>query len=146
MKVILLRDVAKIGRRNQVVEVPDGFALNKLIPKKDAEPATPGNMKKIANLNTVNENSQAQVLETLKKVAAATEEAPLTIPMQANEKGHLFQSVHTEDVIAAAKKVGLSISKDYLVIDTPIKDIGLSQLTLQYQGNKFQLTINVVAK
>ena len=47
MKVILLRDVAKIGRRFEIVEVPDGYALNKLIPKKDAEAATPANVKRI---------------------------------------------------------------------------------------------------
>lgn len=146
MKVILLRDVAKIGRRNQVVEVPDGFALNKLIPKKDAEPATAANLKKIAHLNVVNENSQAQVLESLKDIATKTKEVPLVVPMQANEQGHLFQSVHAEDITAAGKKIGLNIHKEYLILDTPIKDVGTHKITLQYQGKKFELITNVVAK
>jgi peptidylprolyl isomerase len=47
MKVILLQDVAKIGKRFEVANVPDGYALNQLIPKRMAEPATPANMKKI---------------------------------------------------------------------------------------------------
>ena len=47
MKVILLQDVAKIGKRFETVDVPDGYALNMLIPKRMAEPATPENLKRV---------------------------------------------------------------------------------------------------
>jgi large subunit ribosomal protein L9 len=146
MKVILLRDVAKIGRRNQIVEVPDGFALNKLIPRREAEIATPSNLKKIANLNNVNEASEAQIFENLKKVSDYTTRSPLVIAMQANDKGHLFQSVHAEDIIEAGKKARLNISKEYIVITNPIKDIGDKQIELHHHGKKFELSIKVIAK
>ena len=49
MKVILLKDVAKIGRRHEVAEVPDGYALNMLIPKGLAKAGTPENIKKLTS-------------------------------------------------------------------------------------------------
>ncbi len=52
MKVILLQDVAKIGRRYSIVEVNDGYALNQLMPKKLAEPATPANVARVEKMRS----------------------------------------------------------------------------------------------
>ncbi len=59
MQVILLQDVAKIGRRFDVVNVADGYGLNKLIPQGMAKPATPENIKKIKAQSASNEASQS---------------------------------------------------------------------------------------
>ena len=57
MKVILLKDVAKIGRRFEIKEVPDGYALNKLIPKNMAQFATPENIKRIETTDYITPSS-----------------------------------------------------------------------------------------
>ncbi len=62
MKVILLRDVAKIGKRYEVANVPDGFALNKLIPQGDAQAATPDNVKRVANMRLRDKTDKEGVL------------------------------------------------------------------------------------
>ncbi len=147
MKVILLRDVAKIGRRYEIVNVPDGFALNKLIPRKDAEPATPVNIKRVENLRQRDKSDKEGVVLEIKSIASQLSgENILQIPMQANEQGHLFQSVHTDDIINSAKGKGVKIPKDYIHFDSPIKSLGIHQIVLKAQGENSIIQINVIAK
>lgn len=146
MKVILLKDVAKIGRRHQIVEVPDGFALNKLIPRREAEIATPANMKRIEerNKNTMAiSTSEASHVGMLER---ETESAPLIVPMEANQQGHLFQSVHLSDLQAALTLRKLSVVEDQVILTTPIKSVGAHTITLQAGGVTKQLHILVTAK
>lgn len=146
MKVILLRDVAKIGRRYEIVTVPDGFAQNKLIPKGDAQAATPDNVKRVMNMREKNLADKTSALESLKKIAAVINQDPLVISAQANAQGHLFKGVRAEDVMAAAAKRGISIPKEYLVVDNHLKSVGQHEVSLKIQGEVFTFTINVVAK
>lgn len=146
MKVILLRDVAKIGRRFEVVDVPDGFALNKLIPRKDAEAATPASLKRVENLRARDKTDKEVVEKTIKKIAADLSENQLQVPMQANEQGHLFQSVHADDVVNAAKLAGVKIPKEYVIFEGPIKSVGNHTIILKSQGESAKLIINVLAK
>ena len=146
MKVILLKDVAKIGRRHQIVEVPDGFALNKLIPRREAEIATPANVKRIEerNKNTVAiSTSEATHVGMLEK---ETESVPLIVPMEANQQGHLFQSVHLSDLQTALALRKLSVVDSQVVLTTPIKSVGAHVVPLQAGGVTKQLYIMVTAK
>lgn len=146
MKVILLKDVAKIGRKASVVEVPDGYALNKLIPGKMAEPATPVNLKKIAKLKSDLASSQeadkAHFVE-LKKVLT---EKVLKIAMDVNEKGHSFKAVSENDILAAAQELGMKFDPATVVIAKPIKELGEHEVQLVLGANKANLTIEVVKK
>ena len=146
MKVILLRDVAKIGKRYEVVEVPDGFALNKLIPRKDAEAATPAGLKRVANMSLKHTTDKASILASLKKITVDLSTDILAVPMQANQQGHLFQAVHVDDVVNAAKLRGVTIPKTYVTFAQPIKSTGEHQVQLKDQGETFLLPIMVVAK
>jgi len=146
MKVILLRDVAKIGRRYEIVTVPDGFALNKLIPKGDAQAATSDNLKRVINLREKNQADKTSALLSLKKIAAEINQEPLVIAVQANAQGNLFKGVHIDDVVAAAAKRGISIPKEYLVIENHLKSVGQHEVSLKIQGEVFTFTINVIAK
>jgi len=124
MKVILLQDVAKIGKRFEVVEVPDGYAMNKLIPKKMAEPATPANLKKIKKQQA----EQASDQEARNKRFEAAKEillgAKIVIKAEANEKGHLFKAVHEDDLVKAAKELGADVDKDMFNIRSQVKEVG----------------------
>lgn len=146
MKVILLRDVAKIGRRYDIVTVADGLAQNKLIPKGDAKPATPENVKQVQNMHAKGMATKADLVATLKAVAEQFETEPLVIAMQANEQGHLFQGVHADDVVAAAKARGVVIVREYLMIENHLKSLGEHYVSLKGEGLVFRFPINVVAK
>ena len=146
MKVILLRDVAKIGKRYEIVNVPDGFALNKLIPQKDAEPATPANLKRVNNMRLKDKTDKEAVVNMLKKIVADLAKSPLLVPMQSNEQGYLFQAVQVDDVVKAASARGVAIDKDFVSIKSPIKSVGPHTVHLKSQQHSFDLLVEVVAK
>ena len=146
MKVILLRDVAKIGRRYEIVEVPDGFALNKLIPKKDAEAATPANVKRIQQNKDRTNASKAETAAEIKATVDNLNQEKLNISMEANDLGHLFQAVNVRDVAKSAKDRGFNLPDDTIVITEPIKSIGEHQIYIKNQDEKLPLTIIITSK
>ena len=146
MKVILLKDVAKIGRRLEVANVPDGYALNMLIPKGLAEAATPENMKKLqARTDKMGVDAAAgaeamtAALETLKAEA-------LAIMAEANEKEHLFEALKPEAVIEAAKERGVVLDVTQITIKNPIKSLGEHTITLQAGEVTGDINLKVMAK
>lgn len=142
MKVILLQDVAKIGRRFEIVEVPTGFAQNKLIPQKLATEATPGNVKRVTARNeklsaqsAADEASFAAVLESLG-------DSPVTVAAPANEQGHLFEALRTDRIVEA---FGGAIPASAVKIDAPIKTVGSHTVTLAMGNVSKEVTLEVTA-
>jgi large subunit ribosomal protein L9 len=136
MKVILLRDVAKIGRKNSIVDIPDGYALNQLIPKKWAEAATPANIKKITQNKAAAETTYQNEASRFDGVVKSLQETVLQVPAgQVNEQGHLFKAIHEEDIVLAAKSKGLTLVRSEIKIEQPIKSLGAHTITLK-QGSK----------
>ena len=146
MKVILLQDVAKIGRRNEVVEVPNGYAMNQLIPSKKAEPATPANMKKISKVHA----SMAANASNVEAVFTAAKEAltaePLVVEAEMNEQEHLFQAINDVDVVKAAEAKGIAITSAMVGFPEVIKSAGEHTVALQAGEHNASFTINVVKK
>ena len=93
-----------------------------------------------------NTSDKASILAALKKITVDLSAELLAVPMQANEQGHLFKSVHVDDVVAAAARRGVSIPKTYISMAEPIKSVGEHQVLLKDQGETFILPIMVVAK
>jgi large subunit ribosomal protein L9 len=146
MKVILLRDVAKIGKRSTIVEVPDGYALNQLIPKKWAEPATPHNVKRINNLKAGSEATDLLDAQQYETALSAINQLPLSVTWDANEQGHLFKAVHAEDIVAAASARSIRLMADHLVIETPIKSLGIHQVGLRRGTQVKTFPIEIIKK
>lgn len=146
MKVILLRDVAKIGKRFEIVEVPNGFALNKLIPAKDAEPASPANVKRVLERKKKGDSLTADEVALIRSIHDECAVSPLVIDMEANEQGHLFQSVHVSDIIAAAAKRGMKLPEAFVRVDAPIKSVGVHEVRMEASGTSYSLGLAVQAK
>ncbi len=146
MKVILLQDVAKIGRRSEVVNVPDGYALNKLIPKQMAEAATPANMKKISKLQAEAKAGAEANESRFEDAKKALSENKLEIATEVNEKGHLFKAVHEADIVEVAKTKGINIEESMLKIDSPIKEVGEHTVSLVQGDNRVEFKLEVVKK
>ncbi len=132
MKVILLKDVKKIGRKYDIKDVADGFALNMLIPKKDAIPATPGNVKMIeskknADLAEIQKN-EAELMKALNGVKGLQ----IEIKGKVNDKGHLFAGIHKEEVIKAVEaQKNIVLNPDNVVYEKPIKEVGEHPITVK---------------
>ena len=146
MKIILLQDVAKIGRRYEIVEVPDGYAMNQLIPKKMAEAATPANVKRVEKMSKDKADSAAADSEAFAAAVATINATPITITLEANEQGHLFKAVSAEDVMIAARGVGAVITEEMVSFDSPIKEIGEHEVALKHGEDTELITITVSGK
>lgn len=146
MKIILLKDVAKIGRRHNVVEVPDGYALNQLIPKKMAEPATPANLKRVEKMQSDKTVSAEADSESFKAAVETIGTTPLTITLEANELGHLFRAVTAEEVATAAQALGAVVSPEMVSFLSPIKEVGDHEVTLKHGEEEAKIHITVAPK
>ena len=128
MKVILTRDVAKLGKRFSVAEVPDGYALNKLIPAGIAMAATPENLKKIGARTDKQASTQLSHVEAFKQSVRALKTVPVSIAMEANAQDHLFKAVKPADIAAAAAAAGHPLPVESISITEPIKALGTYEI------------------
>lgn len=145
MKVILLQDVAKLGHRFEIVDVPHGHALNKLIPQGLAQEATKQNVQRV---KARAERAAADRAATGEAFAAALEEAQnasVTITVDANEQGHLFEALKAEKIAAALQENGLQITESQIHVSTPIKETGTHTLALSEGDRTGEITITVAS-
>lgn len=125
MKVILQRDVKDMGRTHDVVEAKDGFALNFLIPKKLAIPATPSALKEAEFRQKQVKERKTLDAKLLAQNIAALAEARIVIKAKANEKGHLYDAVGETEIVNAAKESArIDLPEDAIKLEKPIKELG----------------------
>ena len=146
MKIILLQDVAKIGRRHEVVEVPNGFAANQLIPKRMAEPATTANLKRVEKMHADKVVSAEASSESFKTAIETIKATQITITVEANDQGHLFKAVSAGEVSVAAQAVGAVVTEDMIEFSAPVKEVGDHEVTLKQADQHATITISVAAK
>ncbi|MCM8761013.1 MAG: 50S ribosomal protein L9 [Candidatus Omnitrophica bacterium] len=147
MKVILTKDVDRLGKAGQVVTVKDGFARNYLIPKEMAKIATPGNMKWLEVLKKKEAAEEAKRLEAARALANRISNLSLTISVQAGEEEKLFGSVTNDAIADALKEEGLDIDKKDIILEEPIKKLGVYQVTVKVHPEvKASLRLWIVKK
>lgn len=132
MKVILTRDLAKVGRKHEVKEVADGYARNFIIARGFGLPATRENLGQLAvwiKEQGRDERAQATILAELKEKMG---EKTLILKAKANAQGHLFASLHVAQILAALEQqFHLSLPADWLAKQEPLKEIGDYELKLK---------------
>lgn len=131
MKVIMLEDVDRLGKRGAVVNVADGYGRNFLIPRKLALPATDGNLKRVEL-----EGKRWKVKEAKEETDAATvktqmEALSLLVTMKAGEGDVLFGSVTSANIAELLEKHGYSVDKRKIELDEPIKRLGEYQIPVK---------------
>ena len=131
MEVILKQDVPKIGKSGAVVKVKDGYARNFLIPNGLAVSLTPENLKKLE------EEKQRKILqsEKIKKeveaIKAKLDSFSLTLPALTQEDDKLYGSITAQDIAAALKEEGFDVEKGSIIIDEPIKSLGIYEVSIK---------------
>jgi large subunit ribosomal protein L9 len=143
MKVILLKDVPKIGRKHEVKEVPDGHALNFLLPRGFVERATADALKRLemdkAKHALKTAESEAAFLHVLKEADAVS----VNIFSEANAEGHLYRAVQKDKIVRAFKEKGMILEERSIHLENPIKSLGEHTITLSSQGKEGKVRINV---
>jgi large subunit ribosomal protein L9 len=131
MEVILLERVEKLGQIGDVVTVKDGFARNFLLPNKKALRSNNANRKVFeankARIVAENETRKAEAQTASKDVDGKS----VTLIRQASNTGQLYGSVAVRDIIEALEAEGAKVLKNQIVLDKPIKAIGLYEVKVQ---------------
>jgi large subunit ribosomal protein L9 len=130
MEVILLERIAKLGQMGETVRVKDGFARNFLLPRGKALRATEANKKRFESQRAQLEARNLELKSEAQKVQAELDGKTFVIIRQAGETGQLYGSVATRDIAEAVSAGGVTISRNQVVLTTPIKSIGLHQVPL----------------
>jgi large subunit ribosomal protein L9 len=145
MKVILLDDVTKVGRRGEVRDVSDGYARNYLIPKKLALSATAGNLKNLEHIQKQQEAKADRIKEDAEALRARIEALVYEDRRQASEEGKLFGSVTSQDIVDFLAGQGVKVERRRIVLDEPIKTLGDTSVTVRLHHDvTAQLKVNVV--
>ena len=132
MKVILLQDVKSLGKKDDIVEVSDGYAKNFLFTKKLGVEANSKNMNDLKLKKANDEKVAAQNLKDAKELAEAIAEKTVVVRLKAGEGGRTFGSVSNKEIAESAREQhGLDIDKKKIVINDPIKSIGTYEVTVK---------------
>lgn len=145
MKVILLKDIAKIGKRGEVKEVADGYAVNVLIKKEMALMATPGELMKWKQKADSQNHKKALASNTFVQLIDAIRNQKVSITgKKADAKGQLFAAVHEEDIADAIfNAVKLSVDPKQIIIDTHIKSLGTHTVEIKQGTQKEKIKLEV---
>jgi large subunit ribosomal protein L9 len=124
MKVLLLKDVYKLGRAGDIKKVADGYGRNFLLPQKLAVLATPGALKQVEKIRSQAEVRRTEQNSELKGLADQISGVTLIFPAKAGETGKLYGSITTQDVATAIQeKVRFEVKKQQIDMQ-PIRNLG----------------------
>jgi len=145
MRVILLDDVSKVGRRGDVREVSDGYARNYLIPKKLALSATAGNLKNLEQIKTQQDAKAGRVKGEAEALRDRIEALVYEERRQTSEEGKLFGSVTSQDIVEFLERHGIKVERRRVALDEPIKSLGETVVPIRLHHDvAAQLKITVV--
>ena len=145
MKVILLQDIKGTGKKDQILEISDGYARNYLLPRKMAKEATAEALNSLEKSRSADRHREEVRKQEAEKRARELKGKVIQIEVQGGENGKLYGSI-TNDQIAAALKAqhGIEVDKRKLEQEEPIKTAGQSFVQLKlYPGISTRMIVNV---
>lgn len=144
MDVILLERLPNLGQMGETVRVRDGYARNFLLPRGKALRATEGNKKRFELQRVELEARNLKHREEAEKVGKKLDGESFVIIRQAGESGQLYGSVSTRDIAEIVGAGGFKVTRDQIVLNTPIKTLGLYQTPVRLHADvDVKITINV---
>ena len=146
MKVIVLKDTKKVGKKGDAIEVSDGYGRNYLIPKGIAVEATASNLKELERQKAAEAERRATDKASAEKVKEKLTQLEIVVTTKAGEGGRIFGSITSKDISDALKEQhGVEIDKKKIVLDSPIKETGSYKIEAKlYQ--EVSGTLNVTIK
>ncbi|MCJ7788114.1 MAG: 50S ribosomal protein L9 [Methyloceanibacter sp.] len=144
MQVILLERIGRLGQMGDVVTVKDGFARNYLLPHGKALRATEANRARFERERAQLEARDLEFKSEAESVSVKLAGQSFVIIRQAGESGQLYGSVSTRDIASAVSEGGFSIERRQVMLDRPIKALGLHDIRISLHGEvEPHITINV---
>lgn len=132
MKVVLKQDIKGTGKKDQIVEVQDGYARNFLIPRKLAVPANATAVNDVKNKAAAKQHHLEQDIQNAKDIAEKLNGTQIQIKAKAGSNGRLFGAVTSKEIAhAISQKYNLDIDKRKVVLDADIKTFGIFDVTVK---------------
>jgi large subunit ribosomal protein L9 len=144
MKVILLENVEKVGRKGDILEVAPGFARNYLLPRRLAMEVTPANIKMVEMQQKALKKKLEKERLTYQELINKLNEVTLTFYRRSSEKDVIFGSVSASDIQEELAKLGFEIDKKKIMLDEPIKRLGTFTVPIKvYHEDRAEIKVVV---
>jgi len=146
MKVLLLEDVPKLGKKGGIKEVSDGYARNYLIPRKLAVEATDGFIKHIEESKRIEEKKKESIKNKSEGILEKLKDVTIVLKVKAGEKGKLFGAVTSQDIANKIKEVvGIDFDKNWFEDKVNLKEIGTYSIKIKLpQGVKGEIKVELI--
>ena len=147
MKVILTKDVAKLGKSGELKDVADGYARNFLIPQKLAVPAAGGAYRAWQHDIASREDKRKREREEAEIAANRIGSTTLTMGVKVGEGGKLYGSITTQDIADALGRRGIVVDKHKVDLEQPLKSLGTYKVAIKvHAGMTPEVTVIVEPK
>ncbi|MCX6764688.1 MAG: 50S ribosomal protein L9 [Candidatus Nealsonbacteria bacterium] len=135
MKVVLLKDIEKFGKKYEIKEVKEGFARNFLFPKGLAKVATKKNLKEAETKKELEDKKAEEELQKAQKEAEGIEGLEVSIAVKVGDSNQLFESVSPQKISEKLKEMNFNVKKDQIIIREPIKELGEFKVKINFKHN-----------
>jgi len=146
MRVILLKDVDKIGKKFEIKEVKNGYARNFLIPKDLAKPATKETLMWLETQKEIQEKKAEEGLRKIQEIASAIGGQEIIIPVKIGDQEQLFESINSQKISEKLKELGFDIKKSQIDLVEPIKELGEFPVKIKLEHNLETEVIVIITK
>ncbi len=135
MKVILLEDIEKIGKKHEVKEVKDGYGRNFLIPKGLVKQATKEALEWLELQREIQEKKAEQDLKGVEEIVSKIDGLEVIIPVKVGDKGQLFEKIDPKDISDKIKEQGFDVKKDQIILEQPFEEMGEFPVKIKFEHN-----------
>lgn len=143
MKVIMLKDVRNVGKKDEVKEVSDGYARNYLIKRGLAIAYTEGSKKVLNQQLEQKKEEEAQLKKEAEAVAEKLKETPIEFALKAGKEGQVFGSVSSKQIVEELNKKGIKVDKRKIHMEQAISSLGTTKVKVDLYRGQVMGEINV---
>ena len=145
MRVILLKDVGGVGKRDVVKEVADGYAFNFLIPRGLAQEASVENVRESEKRKQAFEKSHQEKNAAFEILAKQLASEKITIRVRVNKQGHLYEHITAQKIANEIKnKYKIEIAGDTVILEKPIGEAGIDKVEIKLGERRVISTVEVI--
>ncbi|MFH1671756.1 MAG: 50S ribosomal protein L9 [Candidatus Portnoybacteria bacterium] len=135
MKVILLQNIERVGKKGDIKDIPKGYARNFLIPRNLATLATEPELEKLEEQKELEAQQAEEELILYQELAEQMEGLELEISVKASEDDKLFGAVTSATISEKLKEKGFNVDKSQIKLENPIKEIGERDILIEFPHN-----------
>jgi large subunit ribosomal protein L9 len=147
MKVVLLQDIDKVGKKFEIKEVADGFAKNHLFPKKMAQIATENALAWAETQREIAAKTIEKELQEMQAKASSIDGQEIAINVSVGEQNQLFESITAQKIADKLKEIGFELDKKQISLEGPIKELGEYPVKINFPHNlEAEIKVTIAAE